>query len=126
MKRILPESLLARMALSMAASAFSSVTGSAAHFSLYLAYSATLSAHFTEQPNTLRGGDRRLLAGEQRIQRRRACRAWWPSDSRSESSMRPSKRSLRALSKMNTCGVATGPIRVRTSPASGRRPARRS
>ena len=29
--------------------------------------------------------------------------------SRSESSMRPSNRSLRALSKMNTCGVATGP-----------------
>jgi hypothetical protein len=30
-------------------------------------------------------------------------------DSRSELSMRPSKRSLRALSKMKTCGVATGP-----------------
>ena len=33
-------------------SAFSSATGSAAQRSLNFAYSATLSAHFTEQPNT--------------------------------------------------------------------------
>src|SRR4029079_19502223 len=53
MKRSLtPESWLARMAFSAATYAFSSVTGSAALFALKVAYSATLSAHFTEQPNT--------------------------------------------------------------------------
>ena len=109
MKRSLPESALARMALSVATSAFSRVTGSAAHFSLYLAYSTTLSAHFTEQPNTrveVTGGS--LPASSASSASRVSCLV--ARDSRSESSMRPSKRSLRDLSKMNTCGVATGPI----------------
>jgi hypothetical protein len=90
--RNLPLPLFSRMACMVAASAFSSVTGSAAHFALYLAYSDTFSAHLIEQPNTrvlVTGGC--LPASSASSALRVSCLV--AADSRSASSMRPSKRS---------------------------------
>src|SRR5688500_8485404 len=89
--RIFPESWLARSDLSVATSAFSSDTGSAAQRALYLAYSGILSAHFTEQPNTrveVTGGSLPATSASSATRVSNLVAA----DSRSASSMRPSKR----------------------------------
>jgi len=99
---------LARSFLRSAADASSTFTGSA---SIWWSSSSRLDDfdfHFVEQPKTpVCATFTGWPASSASIALRVSC--VFTSDSRWLLSMRPSKRSLRWASKMNTCGVAFGP-----------------
>ena len=109
MKRILPESLFSRIARSVAASAFSSVHRLGGPLLLVVGVVRHLVGPLDRATEHFRGGDFRRLAGEQRIEcRTRVMRgrrrlAFRVVDAPFEA------QDLRVLSKMKTCGVATGP-----------------